>query len=341
MRKSVGSIECAIHPLQIRFPAYSNKQVFKEILTKSLCLEHMTDNEDNKETKTPDLGSSFLDTVIQSLLGTTRDVRAMIGMAQCLWPTYTAPVTADNIKRTMEIVSQRLKKQGQAGDERNPDILQNELLQYLDEKIMKHTALWIENCLGLMHDLGRPTADMPYLTKCLLLAGFICQHNKPEKDRQLFTNEKGKKKSKNSQRVGVRDAENAAFADSTWDQRRLKMLRPRCFPLERVLSVLLSIIGVVQAGDNLIHQKFDMDEADFGQIVRSMGSPVFFECLAYLRKMGLLREIPGNQVVGGEGKTPLHGINKSNPMYCCDLDYEDAEMLAQSIKFPLTDYLIK
>lgn len=341
MKKSVGNIECAIHPLQIRFPAYSDKAVFKEILTKSLHMENMTNHEDNKNTNIPDLGSSFLDTVIQSLLGTTRDVRAMIGMAKCLWPIYTAPVTADNMKRTMEIVSQRLKKHGQDGDERNSYMLQNELLQYLDEKIMKHTALWIENCLGLMNDLGRPTADMPYLTKCFLLAGFICQHNKPEKDKQLFTNEKGKKKTKHSQRVGVRDAESSAFADSTWDQRRLKLLRPRCFPLERVLSVLVSIIGVVQAGDNLIHQKFDVDEADFGQIVRSMGNPIFFQCLAHLRKMGLLREIPGNQVVGGEGKTSLHGVNKSNPMYCCDLDYEDAEMLAQSIQFPLSDYLIK
>ena len=273
-------------------------------------------------------------------MGTTRDVRDMIRMAHDLWSKYIMPIQTSNINRTMVIVRHRLSKQNLSA-ELSRDLLQQELLQHLDEKIIGHTASWIDSCLFLMNDQTQPKADMPYLTKCLLLASFICQHNKAERDRQLFTNQKNdKKKSKNAHHMKDGDAENTAYADTTWDQQRLKMLRPRVFALERMLSVFVSIVGVIQAGEMIVHPKIDGDDGDFVNILQSMGTPVFFESLAHLREMGLLREIPGNRVLCGEGKSALLAINMGSPMYCCDLDDDEAEKLAQSIKFPLSDYLV-
>ena len=347
--KSIGSIERAVHPIHIRFPAYTDKQSFKDILQSLFATQGFCDEDDiNILVENPlsrgeyrqALVSSFLDTIIQSLMGITRDVRDMIRMAHSLWSKYISPIQSNNIKQTMVIVRHRLTKQNLSA-ERSRGFLQQELLQHLDEKFIRHTALWIDNCLFLMNNQTRSKVDMPYLTKCLLLAGFICQHNKAEKDRQLFTNQKNdKRKSKNAHHTRDGDAENVAFAYTTWDQQRLKMLRPRAFALERMLSVFVSMVGVIQAGDNIVHPKIDGDDGDFGNILRSMGTPVAFESLAHLREVGLLREIPGTRVLHGEGRSALFAINMGSPMYCCDLDDDDAEELAQSIKFPLSDYLV-
>jgi Origin recognition complex (ORC) subunit 5 C-terminus len=349
--ESVATVENAIRPLTLRFPAYCDKLSFKEILKVRLQFQQDIDKECLRisESKSDPLVqisshsvvSSFLDTVIQSLLGTTRDVRDMLRMSRYLWPKYTTPIEKGNIEKTMTIVRQRLVRQTTDNNEHNPDLLQKELLQYLDEKVIRHTASWIENCLGLMGNQKQAKHEMSYVTKCLLLAGFMCQHNKAEKDRNLFTNQRsGKANHKNSNRLGEGVSEAAAFADTTWDQQRLKMLRPRAFALERMLSVFVNIVGVVQAGDNLIHPEVDGDDSNVGQIIRLMGTPVFFESLAQLRDMGLLREVSGNRVVGGVGKTVLNATEMNSPMYCCDLDDDQAKVIAESIKLTLSDYLI-
>lgn len=233
--------------------------------------------------------------------------------------------------------------------ENNVEDLQKELLAILDETFLPRMKRCLEEELFVLKgddthasegsSVASSDYDLPFLSKCLLLAAFICQSNKPDKDKALFTiQKKGKKNNRQGHRVGSNDAEGLAFGSSTLEQQRLKMLRPRTFPLERMLSVFVNIVGLIGGEDKL--RLLTNSAADTRELLRSIGSTCFFENLARLREIGLLHEVQGNSTGGGDGFASFDGINMMSTKYWCALNRDDAEALATTLDFQLTNFLL-
>lgn len=308
MEKSIGTLDIGLHPIRINFPAYSGNDIFKAILKTPDNLATLVGTEYNSEFHQV-LINSFVSALVQAMCGMTRDVRDMLRAGRRLWPAYIEPLSLQNIEFTMK------------GVEGNGEVTQKALLSYLDQRMVKLSKNIEDSLLSLGGggDTADTASELPYLSKCLLLASFICQHNKADKDKQLFTNTGNGKRRRQRQEEG--DAESAAFG--TWNQQRLKMLRPRSFPLERMLSIFVNIVGLHEG------KQLTLTTGTTASLLSSLGNSVFLETVGQLRAIGLLREIPSED-----------GINLSAAMYCCDVGKDDAKSLAQSIGFSLEKYLL-
>lgn len=292
----------------------------------------------------------------------------MIRVGRGLWPTYILPLDPRHIRTTLDAARRRrtrgnkrpeivesvlLGNSNAAKNNVSIEDLQKELLAILDEAFLPRMKKCLEEELFLLKGddshlaAGSPGSaatsscqhDLPYLSKCILLAAFVCQSNKPDKDKALFTIQKnGKKNNRQGHRVSNNDAEGLAFGSTTWEQQRLKMLRPRTFPLERMLSVFVNIVGLIGGEEKL--RLTTNSTADPRELLSSIGSTCFFENLARLREIGLLHEVLGPSTSGGEGFTSFDGINMMSTMYWCELNREDAETLAASVDFPLANFLL-
>ena len=306
---------------------------------------------------------SFLDTVVQSVSSITRDIREMIRMGRLLWPSYILPLRPDRIAEALETARRRTHtrlerlptpgppEMGLIGSEEKE--IQKELLAILDEAILPQMKSFLDEGLYMIKgftslpkgnassnvstDNASSHSDLPYLSKCLLLAAFICQTNKPDKDKALFTIQRnGKKNSSAGPRAGINDTEGLAYGSTTWEQQRLKMLRPRHFSLERMLSVFVNMVGLIGGEEKLwlgTHRK------DPSELIHSMGSASFFESLSRLREIGLIREVHGASI-GGDDCTTFEGINLTSPKYWCELNREDAEAIAASVDCPLSNFIM-
>jgi hypothetical protein len=255
------------------------------------------------------LVNSFLSALVQAMSGMTRDVRDMLYSGRRLWPLYIEPLSSENIEETMSVVSTKQED------------TQKSLLSYLNQRMVKLSKNIEGSLLSLGDENGNDsTSDLPYLSKFVLLAAFLCQHNKADKDKRLFMINGNGRRRRQQQDKG--EPENAAFA--TWDQQRLKMLKPRSFPLERLLSIFINIVGLHEGKELVLPTG-----ATTSFFLSSLGNSVFLETLGQLRVSGLLREI------SSDGETSL-----SAAVYCCDMGKDDAEGLAASVGFSLEDYLL-
>lgn len=308
--KSVASIKMSVHPICIHFPAYSDNATFEAILLMPDTLSSLTGT-------TPDssfhrtLVTNFVRSLVQAMRSITRDVRDMLRVGCRLWLSFIEPLSAQNIESTIKAAKSFGEDQEKA------------LLLYMGRRMVK-LSKHLESVLisfGEEGGLEALVSDLPYLCKCMILASFICQNNKADKDKQLFTITGNGKRRRQNQQQEEGDPESAAFA--TWDQQRLRMLRPRCFPLERMLTIFVSIVGLHEQRHLVSINKTPES------FISSLGNSTFLETIGQLRAMGLLRELPK------EG-----GIPMSAAMYCCDMGRDDAELVARSIDFPLERYLV-
>jgi hypothetical protein len=302
--KSTGTISNGGHPIRVHFGAYSDNETLIAILKQPENLEKMI-GKGYSSAFHQMLIKSFLSSFVQSICGVTRDINDMICAGRRLWLNYTEPLGPQQIDDTLKLI------------EGNNDV-QKALLSHLDERMVKLSKNIEKSIISLDHmPDGSPLHDLPYLVKCLLLASFICQHNRADKDKQLFSIVgSGKRRAK--QRDAEDNPESVAYA--TWDQQRLKALRPRSFPLERMLSIFVNLVGQQQS------LTYATSTKDF---IASLGNTVFLETISQLHSMGLIRETVSDD-----------GVQLGSPTYCCDLSRDDANHLAQSISFPLDRYLV-
>jgi hypothetical protein len=178
---------------------------------------------------------------------------------------------------------------------------------------------------------------LPYLSKCLLLAAFVCQNNKSDKDKALFTIQRnGKKNSRKGDRAGDNDADALAYGSTSLEQQELKVLRPRTFSLERMLSLFVNIVGLIGGEEKL---KLSVNVYESKDLLQSMGSICFFESLGRLRQIGLLHEAQGTSI-DSDVYTSFEGIDLTSTKYWCELSRYDAEALAKSVDFPLDNFLL-
>lgn len=181
--------------------------------------------------------------------------------------------------------------------------------------------------------------NKPELLKYLLLAAYMCQVNRADKDRQLFSIQKNAKCSRKRSNADI--VEDAAFGVSSYQQLShyqqqpsIKTLRPRVFPLERLLSVFVSMVSLNarSTDDNSFgnsSQQGLRSSTDFEDSLNNLGTIQFNELLVTLRDVGLLHEIQSDGVVK---------MGQNN--YWCSLTYDEAFAISKSINFPLERYIL-
>ena len=164
---------------------------------------------------------------------------------------------------------------------------------------------------------------LSYMAKFLLLSGFLCQSNKPDHDRDLYT-EKRKGRRKKSKRLSTEqnDVENVAFASSSDNQQQQKAVRQATFPLERAFSVFSSILSNFGTQSQLLQNKCQEN----GRLdVSDIGTLRLFDCFTELRDFGLFKEVSSLYSAGGENPG---SFDMTAPKYICILAEEEAEKIA-------------
>ena len=297
---------------------------------------------------------SFLNTLVQTLYGSTRDIKEMVRLGRLLWPVYVKPLHSTNLEKTMKTVQKMMPS-----SKTSVATVQSSgkhILSFLDQQILPQIRSKVEHCLYSFTDSKEvqqqstsprpnPTAPnqtqqphtierqestqcMSYLSKCLMLAAFICQTNRPDKDKQLFTIQKnGRKNNRNGRK---NHGEDLAFGSSR--NGSSKGYRPRMYPMERMLSVFVSIVGLNQGqqSERTGKQAFGCRGITPG----SIGSSDFFEALAHLRDIGVIHD------KAGRSSSATDSANLGAPKFWCSLTRDEADSVAKSVRFPLDDYLL-
>jgi hypothetical protein len=274
---------------------------------------------------------SFLDTLVQSVLDLTSDIKEFIRLGRSLWPKYVEPLGEDSVDATIQ--SARKALESKVGSSNPNDSVQRQILTILDRRIFPEIRrvlqrgvfkLELDSPFVLRKETGPPNTEhheMPRLCKHLLLAAFLCQHNRPDRDKHLFSIQKNGKRRRSSNGEN-NDGGDLAFGSTS---QQPKTLRPRSFPLERMLSLYVSTIGLnpsLASNDGNI----DIDER-----LRSLGTATFNESLAHLRDIGLLNEPPS--------RTAADALRMSDARYWCSLTLDEAQGIARSVDFPLDKYI--
>merc|ERR1712071_207007 len=159
---------------------------------------------------------------------------------------------------------------------------------------------------------------LPYTTKFLLMAAFLCQHKRPEQDVNLFTTTNT---GKSRRRRSKEPDQGVAYASSSKEVKR----RAPSFPLERLFSVFLSIMS--QYGRHFMNYK------EKGvSIVAQLGTDRLFQNVSQLIASGLLSSVTG------AAKFNLDLMEMTSAKFSCTISREDACVLASSVGFPLEKY---
>lgn len=279
---------------------------------------------------------SFLNTLVQSLSGSTRDIREFVRLGRSLWPFYIKPLHPFCIEKTMDSI---YKSTAIPADS---EVVEKAILAHLDQKIFPHISGFLSDGLfsisldsPMVIDPNASTEakkdvenDQPYLRTCLLLAAFICQNNKADKDKSIFSI-KGTGKKRGRNRVHDGASEDVAFGSTLSEQQQLNMIRPRPFLLERMLSIFVTLVGLNPAREDLL-----IDTGNRDNLLQSLGSTFLYTNLAQLCDFGHLHE------ASFTGSSKTEQINLSSTKYWCSLTRDEAMALAKKVDIPLATYLL-
>ena len=244
---------------------------------------------------------AFIGTIVQYLLDSTNNVNDHIRFARNLWPRYIGPIYSTRAS----LVD---KHDGQVSPE---------LVATLGQDFLSHIRDEMERQVRVSGPTLNGT-EMSIVAKLLLLSGFLCQTNRPDRDKHLFSIQKNGRRRKSTSGEQERDLAYELAVSS-----QPKVLRQRSFPLERLLSVLVSLLS--------LNPHF-LGEEKLDRKIEATGSTGMFKVLASLQEMGLLVEHPVRS-----SKDP---IRISEPRLTCTLTREEAEAIAVGIDFPLDRYLL-
>ncbi len=282
------------------------------------------------------LYGTLVDIVIQSVENATRNVREIARLARLLWPIYISI-----LGRHKKLVQECLEgENGQQHRLNGSTIISPVLLQKMGEELRPHVKRMVSRCLMRAGGTLKAPNDaitfchsLPYLTKFLLLAGYLCQHNKASEDRTLFTNKaKGKKRSKGKMKES--HSESLTHASSKEVQNYLKSERVYSFPLERMLSVFSSICNKYIHGGVSVNESFvkEGNGVDIGRI----GSNSLLMSLSQLQNLGLIKQAASS---GWTDTTTMYSKSFTSAKYICELSSHEAKLIAATLQFPLSRYL--
>mmetsp|Transcript_38255 Transcript_38255/g.80495 ORF Transcript_38255/g.80495 Transcript_38255/m.80495 type:complete len:924 (+) Transcript_38255:70-2841(+) len=299
----------------------------------------------------------MLHSFVPSLKSSTQDMTEIMRLARLLWPEYVSPLDKSNscndpslktlVWRILYCLRRDTAPSKEHCNDSNCSFCQtlpsrtknvnaskmdlNALKQQLSEKLdinirddmrrlLSATAMMPGRVLK-KQNIEQYSKRLPYVTKFLLLAAFLCQSKRPEHDLNLFTKRNtGKSKKKG----GKKSVEGLAYVSSS---KELKQRQPS-FPLERLFSVFQSIIG--QYGQHFMTYKEPGTSA-----AAQLGTHHLFQNVSQLIAFGLL----GN--VGGVKFNEKHNHDLMDMMsakFSCMISREEACVIASSVGFPLEKY---
>lgn len=272
---------------------------------------------------------SFLETLVQSLNDITSDIKEYVRLGRSLWPKYIIPITPENIDETIMHVKQTNQFSGSNG---NATVIQREILTLLDQKFFPYLRQGVAHGLGILtfdssgvafasNSNGNLLDNTPILVKYLLIAAFICQVNRPEKDRHMFSIEKNGKRRRKTKEEDT--GEEVAFGS----QDPLKTMRLRIFPVERLYSLYVSIVSL-----NVSSAFTWSSDRQNSEILKSLGSVPFLETVTFLRDIGVFHDYPK--------RSSTDPIRFSQRHFWTSITRDDAIAIAASIDFPLDRYIL-
>lgn len=296
----------------------------------------------------------MMNSFIPSVISSTHDITEIMRLARLLWPEYTAPLDKNNNYDDPALVSlmwqvvgglyredeslddpctdcsfcQQLSTGVDETSVENLNTQKQRLSEKLDRNIRESMRKLLSNTVMmpgrvLMKETQHPYAGrLPYITKFLLLAAFLCQNKRSEQDANLYTRQNtGKSKRRRANKPG----DETAYAASSKDMTQ----RQPSFPLERMLSVFYSIID--QYGQN--HYMTYKEEG--ASVAAQLGTERLFRNISQLIATGLL-STTGSAKFNERYNQNL--MDKTDAKFSCNISRGDARVIATSVGFPLEKY---
>lgn len=327
---------------------------------------------------------SFWNTVVQFASDSTRDVRDFQRLGRALWPSFVAPLHPSVLKTTLEAAANKLGIEGGGltravlSDPLQYSKIEDEVVRLLGNKFYPRVAalasgddsltlltldedgilpvvpssLPADDAGGrIVHDpsLGATcSVPQPYLRSCLLLAAFVCQHNKADRDRKLFSihGNGRRRKSKAKEDIYGGNDEDLAFGSTNVTMQsssargnkrqqphqveQLRSLKLRPIPLERIFSIFVTLVRLNPSNSGGHDDTFGGDnEAEVEATMDDLGSSRLYTDLSHLIDLGYLHLVKGNQ--------PIH---LAPSRILCSLTREEALEISDRIGIPLERYLL-
>lgn len=259
-----------------------------------------------------------------------------VRIGRALWPVFVAPLHPDRFGASISSIK---GKSGASSNLTNASEEEAMVLTHLGQKFLQYTAtisgdditgLLLGASLTKLASTPQRQKDMklPYIQSCLLLAAFICQHNRTDQDRKVFAAEgNGRRSKRNRQNMHQGDDEHVAFSASAIDLKELQSLRPRPFQLERALSIFVTL---VRLNPNKLGNFDDLSDEE----LQNLGSSRLHDDLAQLVDLGYLH------ATNFTGSLKTERINLDGTKIWCSLTQEEALHIAKRIAIPLDNYIV-
>jgi Origin recognition complex (ORC) subunit 5 C-terminus len=305
----------------------------------------------------------FWNTLIQSISDSTRNVHDFIRLGRALWPWFAAPLHPLAIRTTLEGVTNKLQlpfseisrpEHSKQVDGEISNALGTRFHQYLTSLSSGEESL---TCMSMDEAgfvlsasngeksrliVGPKPRDQPYLRNCLLLAAFVCQNNKADQDRKVFSTHGNGRRRKQRAKDDIYggDDEDVAFGtsasgDAATRGEQLRSLRPRPFPLERVFSIFATLVRLNPPKNEraaMLHGDVDGGR-DLEALIDSLGSTQLHTDVMELVDSGYLHR------ASYQGSIRAEQISLSNAKFWCSLTKEEAIEISTHLDIPLEKYL--
>ncbi len=276
----------------------------------------------------------FWNTVIQFAADSMRSIQALLRLGRALWPHFASQLQSNQVRSTMESIAKRLVLPTEGKVSLNGeqyDKLEEEFVRTLGTKFYSHSSAWFKNNDCILYPLDEK-GDIPpdisfekndsirshlFLRSCLLLASFICQHNKANSDQKVFGSRGGGQRRKSG-------AMNDIYGGNDEDLAYGSLAKTRPFALERVFSIFVT----------LVHLNPTTTEDETEILMDSLGSTRLYTDLSHLIDLGHLRISNYNGLFKGEQ------INLATARFTCTLSYDEAMRMAERLGIPLESYLL-
>ena len=296
-----------------------------------------------------------------------RDMNELIRMGRLLWPLYIQPLSSasalEQMYKHVVVAAQETSMEKTIpssghdasltrGNSASTDAL---VLEYLDRKALskfRHTIdvcfcsimtadpqeinnnrSRVENSRVVSGKKRSLLEQMSSHARYLLLAAFLCQVNRAERDRALFSTERNGRSSQRRRSTTPEDDESTALGKTT------NLFRLRSFPLERMMSIYVSLIGL---HDQRMTRTMTTQEEETNQhrwqwdrFVAASLQERFGEVLYHLRSLRVIQLASSSSLDTRDG-----AIRLSEPRYTCHMTLDQAYSVADSLDFPLDRYML-
>lgn len=355
-----GTIQAAVCPIMCHFQGYETEEMLRDImitprLMKLVVGKGATTSIYIRDPSILKLYRSLVDIVIQSVESSTRHIGEILRLVRMLWPLYLNP-----LKKIMNHNhnSASTTQDATTSSNSSPVItVDRELLEQLGTHVRPYLRQVLTKCLlrpfqtltASSNTLPSRTSSnvdgitasttLPYFSKFLLLAAYLCQTNRADKDRLLYTNQRaGSKRRRKTNKSNSSMSDSLTYATS----QSAHSERLPSFPLERMLSVFSSICNkYATSSEDVGHKNGGTCSVPSDMIdVALLGNVSLMRSLLELRQCGLLEEAT-SYGIDWNNENLAYSKSMSSTKFICRLSRQEADVIAKSLHFPLEGYLMR